>query len=41
MREFAMPCAIGFMLALRCSNVAYAAESTALDRSALPIPEPN
>ena len=42
MRELAMPYAIGFMLALFCSNVAYAAaDSTALNRGVLPIPEPN
>ena len=41
MREFAMPYAIGFMLAVFFTNVASSAESTALDRSVLPIPEPN
>jgi arylsulfatase len=41
MREFAMSYAIGFMLAVFITNAASAAESPALDRRVLPIPEPN
>ena len=41
MRQLAMPYIFGFMLAVFFTNVASATESTALDRSVLPIPEPN
>ena len=36
-----MPYIFGFMLAVFFTNVASATESTVLDRSVLPIPEPN
>ena len=41
MRQLAMPYALGFMLAAPFSYQAPAAESVTLDRSVLPIPEPN
>ena len=41
MRPIALPYTLGFMLAVYFSNMTYAAEGTGLDRSVLPIAEPN
>ena len=41
MRPIALPYTLGFMLAVCFSNMTYAADGTGLDRSVLPIAEPN
>lgn len=41
MRPIALPYTLGFMLAVYFSNMTYAADGIALDRSVLPIAEPN
>ena len=41
MKQIKLPYAIDFMLAVVFTNVAITAESTALDRSVLPILGPN